>query len=175
MLKDEASLSREKMIKINLNSIIRNVVEDFKQDITGLNKKIEIEIINKKKEQQNFYILGIENRIEQVIANLLDNAISFSKDNQNVTVEIQKNQNSKVILRGEQKLKLTEKEINFILFLKNSNSPQNIKNILKHVWKYSSDTDTHTIETHIHRLRKKIFEKFNDNNFIKNNEKGYYI
>ena len=46
---------------------------------------------------------------------------------------------------------------------------------LKKVWNYSTDTDTHTIETHIHRLRKKVLKKFNDNNFIKNNEKGYYI
>ena len=81
MLKDEVSLSREKMVKIDLSSIIRNVVEDFKQDIASLNKKIEIEIVNKQKEQQTFHILGIENRIEQIIANLLDNAISFSQSN----------------------------------------------------------------------------------------------
>ena len=46
---------------------------------------------------------------------------------------------------------------------------------LKNVWKYSEVTETHTVETHIHRLRKKILDKFNDNNFIKNNNKGYYI
>ena len=47
--------------------------------------------------------------------------------------------------------------------------------LLKNVWNYSSKSDTHTVETHIHRLRKKILEKFGDNNFIKNNNKGYYI
>ena len=85
------------------------------------------------------------------------------------------NLNSKVILRGGQKLKLTEKEINFILFLKNSNSPQNIKNILKHVWEYSPNLETHTVETHVHRLRKKFLSHFKDDNFIKINKKGYFI
>ena len=46
---------------------------------------------------------------------------------------------------------------------------------LKNVWKYSEDSETHTVETHIHRLRKKILDKFGDNDFIKNNNKGYYI
>ena len=47
--------------------------------------------------------------------------------------------------------------------------------VLKNVWKYSSDSETHTVETHIHRLRKKILQKFGDSNFIKNDGKGYYI
>ena len=53
--------------------------------------------------------------------------------------------------------------------------PINRNIVLNEVWKYSSESDTHTVETHIHRLRKKILEKFGDNNFIKNNTKGYYI
>ena len=56
-----------------------------------------------------------------------------------------------------------------------NNSPISKDYVLKNVWNYSSDTETHTVETHIHRLRIKILEKFNDNNFIKNNNKGYYI
>jgi DNA-binding response OmpR family regulator len=85
------------------------------------------------------------------------------------------NLNSKEILRDGQKLKLTEREINFILFLKNSNSPQNIKSILKFVWNYSPNLETHTVETHVHRLRKKFFSHFKDDNFIKINKKGYFI
>ena len=87
MLKDEASLVREKMVKINLNSIIINVVDDFKQTLISQNKNIDIKIENKIKKNNN-YILGIENRIEQVIANLLDNAISFSKDKDQILIEI---------------------------------------------------------------------------------------
>ncbi|MEC7168970.1 MAG: HAMP domain-containing sensor histidine kinase, partial [Pseudomonadota bacterium] len=77
MLKDEASLSREKMSRIDLIEIINNVVEDFKQDLSNQNKKIEIKIREKISSKNGKYILGIENRLEQVIANLLDNSISF--------------------------------------------------------------------------------------------------
>ena len=72
-------------------------------------------------------------------------------------------------------LQLTEKEINFLILFTQSSNPLTRKFILKNVWNYSTESDTHTIETHIHRLRKKILQKFNDNNFIKNNDKGYFI
>ena len=89
MLKDEASLSREKMSKIDLIEIIDNVVEDFKQDLENQNKKIEINIVQKINSKNGKYILGIENRLEQVIANLLDNSISFSKDYQKIEIGIE--------------------------------------------------------------------------------------
>ena len=89
MLKDEASLSREKMSKINLLEIINNVVEDFKQDLKNQNKKIEIKIKEKISSRDGRYILGIENRLEQVIANLLDNSISFSQDNEKIEISIE--------------------------------------------------------------------------------------
>ena len=66
-------------------------------------------------------------------------------------------------------------EKDFLLFLKNSKEPQTIGNILETVWGYSEGIETHTVETHVHRLRKKFLDSFNDNNFIKNNKKGYYI
>ena len=89
MLKDEASLSREKMSKINLIEIINNVVEDFKQDLKNQNKNIQIKIKDKISSKNGKYILGIENRIEQVIANLLDNSISFSQDNQKIEISVE--------------------------------------------------------------------------------------
>ena len=89
MLKDEASLSREKMSKINLIEIINGVVEDFNQDLINQNKKIEIRVMNKIKSKNGYFILGISNRIEQVIANLLDNSISFSKDNQKIEISLE--------------------------------------------------------------------------------------
>ena len=85
------------------------------------------------------------------------------------------NLNAREIVIGQNKLKLTEREKDFLLFLKNSKEPQTIKNILESVWGYSKRMETHTVETHVHRLRKKILNSFNDNNFIKNNKKGYYI
>ena len=89
MLKDEASLSREKMSKINLIEVITNVVEDFKQDLTNQNKKIEIKIKEKISSKNGKFILGIENRLEQVIANLLDNSISFSQDDQKIEISLE--------------------------------------------------------------------------------------
>ena len=70
---------------------------------------------------------------------------------------------------------MSEKEINLLILFSKSKEPINRNLFLKNVWNYSSESETHTVETHIHRLRKKIFEKFGDNNFIKNNNKGYYI
>ncbi len=97
MLKDEASLSREKMSKINLIDIINNVVEDFKQDLSNQNKKINITITEKINSKNGKYILGIENRLEQVIANLLDNSISFSQDNQSIEIAIEETTKNLVV------------------------------------------------------------------------------
>jgi two-component system, OmpR family, sensor histidine kinase ChvG len=89
MLKDEASLSREKMSKINLIEIINSVVEDFKQDLINQSKKIEINIKDKVNTKNGYYIFGIGNRLEQVIANLLDNSISFSQNNQKIEISLE--------------------------------------------------------------------------------------
>ena len=85
------------------------------------------------------------------------------------------NLNAREIVAGQNKLKLTEREKDFLLFLKNSKKPQTIENILESVWGYSKGIETHTVETHVHRLRKKFLDSFNDKNFIKNNKDGYYI
>ena len=83
--------------------------------------------------------------------------------------------NERKIKRNNLELKLSEKEVNFLILFSTSKKPINRNLVLKNVWKYSEETETHTVETHIHRLRKKILEKFGDDNFIKNNKKGYYI
>ena len=83
--------------------------------------------------------------------------------------------NERKIKKKNLELHLTEKEINFLILFSQSDKPVTRNFILKNVWNYSSGTDTHTVETHIHRLRKKILKKFGDNNFIKNNNEGYYI
>ena len=83
--------------------------------------------------------------------------------------------NERKIKKNNLELQLTEKEINFLILFSQSKKPLSRNFVLKKVWNYSSKSDTHTVETHIHRLRKKILEKFNDNHFIKNNNEGYYI
>jgi two-component system sensor histidine kinase ChvG len=97
MLKDEASLSREKMSKINLVEIINGVVEDFNQDLINQNKKIEIVLKNKIKSKNGHFIFGISNRLEQVIANLLDNSISFSQDNQKIEIGLEETTNNLIL------------------------------------------------------------------------------
>lgn len=125
MLKDEASLSREKMVKVDINLNIKNVVDDFRQNIANLNKKIEIKIVNKKENQKNFYILGIENRIEQVIANLLDNSISFSQANSKILIEIDEIENNFLIVFKDQGPGFKEKNIENIFKRFYSNRPKN--------------------------------------------------
>ena len=107
MLKDEASLSREKMLKVNLMKIILNVVEDFRQDLVNQNKEIEI-LTNFSNKEKNFFIIGIENRLEQVIANLLDNAISFSNDQQKIEIDLTETSNNFVMTIKDQGPGFTE-------------------------------------------------------------------
>ena len=73
------------------------------------------------------------------------------------------------------KLALTEKEIKILMFLKNSNKAVNIKQLQKEVWGYKSKLETHTVETHVYRLRKKLKKSFDDQNFIKSDKMGYFI
>ena len=83
--------------------------------------------------------------------------------------------NERKIKKNNLELQLSEKEINFLILFSENKEPISRSLVLKNVWNYSSESETHTVETHIHRLRKKILEKFGDNNFIKNNNKGYFI
>ena len=83
--------------------------------------------------------------------------------------------NSREMLVNNKKLKLTEKEINTITYLSKSNKPVSIDELQEKVWSYQSDIETHTVETHIYRLRKKILKAFNDYNFIISEKNGYQI
>ena len=83
--------------------------------------------------------------------------------------------NARILKKNNQELKLTEREIEAIIFLQNKNEPVSVEKLQKEVWKYGEDLETHTVETHIYRLRKKIKDKFNDNNFILSEKKGYFI
>ncbi len=96
MLKDEVALSKEKMKKIDLHKIVKSVVEDF-NSIYEAKRGIKVEFIDENN-SENYFILGIENRIEQIIANLLDNSISFSNDNQEIKVGLKKLENKKILL-----------------------------------------------------------------------------
>ena len=131
--------------------------EVFKVNILILDDlplKIEkfIDIINSRLIKQN-YNLQSKLNIKDYILNLNSRIISLDKD----------------------ELKLTEREIDIILFLSENEKPQSVDNLQKKVWGYSMDLETHTVETHVYRLRKKIKDKFNDENFITSHDKGYSI
>jgi len=83
--------------------------------------------------------------------------------------------NDRTIFKKEKKVKLTEKELQLILYLDLKKDPQNIIKLQNEIWGYNKDLETHTVETHIYRLRKKIQKEFNDEQFIKSNKKGYSL
>jgi two-component system sensor histidine kinase ChvG len=95
ILKDEVALSKEKIKKLDIEPIIRSVVDDF-NNIYKLKRGIKISYENDKKNK--YLVNGIENRIEQIVANLLDNAVSFSEDNKEVLVKVSKSNDNKVII-----------------------------------------------------------------------------
>ena len=112
--------------------------------------------------------------LKQVIENLMIKT-SFNK---NSSIKIKSyilDKNEKKLTKNKKFISLTEKEIQLLeLFLNNSNSLSK-KQILEYVWKYSSDADTHTVETHIYRLRKKVKSSFSDEKFILNDKNGYML
>ena len=102
MLKDEASLSRSKMVKIDLSNVVDSVVEDFNSNLLNSNKNIKININNSNLNGSKLNVLGVESKLEQIIANLLDNAVSFSPSNSNISVICDiKKKNAQLIIEDE--------------------------------------------------------------------------
>ena len=100
------------------------------------------------------------------------------KFNQQSEIDIGKykiNLNSREMKSNKETLKLTEKECEIIIYLNNFKNPVSINELEKSVWDFNSDLETHTVETHIYRLRKKIFETFSEENFILSKKNGYQI
>ena len=141
------------LVVINQSSNRSNISGEF---IEKLNTPIKILDLNKK-------IISLLSRYEFSKLSLI-HLSSYIID-----------KNERKIKKDGIELQLTEREIDFLISFTKNKLPLSRNYVLKNVWNYSSVSDTHTVETHIYRLRKKILEKFNDDNFIKNNEKGYYI
>ena len=117
--------------------------------------------------------IQLDKLIDKINVQLIQYQYNFkSKLNiKNYTLNI----NSRTISKNHKELKLTEKEIDIILFLNKHSVPQKINILQSQIWKYSSELETHTVETHVYRLRKKIKDIFNDENFIISSENGYLI
>ncbi len=109
---------------------------------------------------------------------IIENSITKKNFSKNSSIKIKSyilDKNEKKLTRDKDFILLTEKEIQLLELFLMSSKPLSKDNILEKVWKYSKDADTHTVETHIYRLRKKIKSKFVDDSFILNNKKGYVL
>jgi DNA-binding winged helix-turn-helix (wHTH) protein len=133
--------------KNNLNLKNSVFLESFPFKLSKLIEKLNIEFLKIKFNQQSKIIIS------------------------NYTIDL----NSRKISSNTSELKLTEKEINTILYLSKKKEPIHIKELEKAVWEYQSEIETHTVETHIYRLRKKIFNTFRDDNFLISKKDGYII
>ncbi len=112
------------------------------------------------------------------INSIIENTVAKIKFNENSSIKIKNyilNKNEKKLSKLQDFIILTEKEVQLLELFLNNKKPISKDNILSTVWNYSSDADTHTVETHIYRLRKKITDKFLDEKFILNNKDGYYL
>ena len=108
------------------------------------------------------------------ILNILITKYNFFKNSKIVIKDYVIDSNERCIIKKKTKVKLTEKELELIIALKNNNGLSK-SFLLKSIWKYSSDLDTHAFETHLHRLRKKINKYFKDENFITEKKSSYYL
>ena len=101
--------------------------------------------------------------------------LKFNQKSKIIIKGYELNLNSKFFSKGNSKLKLTEKEIEIILYLNNKKIKHNVADLQKNIWDYSTNMETHTVETHIYRLRKKISDLFKDKKFILSHKNGYFI
>ena len=197
-------MNKQVVIFVNLNGLynilneIKNFIsfdiknytnkDDFFQDLNKNNILAESTIVtnsieyfnsvNKNLDKRNILVfedfpIQISIIIDQINIQLIKQRYDFqSKINiKNYNLNL----NSRKISKNQKDLKLTEREIDIILFLKKQKEPKKIEILQKEIWHYSSDLETHTVETHIYRLRKKIKDQFNDQNFILSYKDGYSI
>ena len=172
-----------------LYQVFNEISESLNFEIIQSNEK-DLKELNY--DQKNNYLIISEKKIEGVKNSLiLDNLpIKFEKLIEIINIKFLKNKfldqsnikigeydldlNSRKISLGDKSLNLTERETNLIIFIKDEKNVT-IKQLQKMVWDYSPDLETHTVETHIYRLRKKMKETFGDENFILNTSNGYSI
>ena len=160
--------------------LIKKIDEDKKfleNSIIIVNQKDFSSLKGKTNEKQIHCItklpIKISNLIDQLNARLIQQNYS-AQSNININKYIL-DINSRILKKSDNELKLTEREIDTIIFLKNENKPVKVDILQRKVWKYGEDLETHTVETHIYRLRKKIKDTFNDDLFIESKKDGYII
>ena len=164
MHENEVSLFKDKNFNIKNSLIILK-----SNNKLNLNKNLDIKNII------NFHDYPIKlNRLIELI-NIQLIKIKFNHQSKVIVKDYELDLNSKNLSKDHLILKLTEKEIEIILYLSKDKNKHNVMDLQKNIWGYVSDMETHTVETHVYRLRKKIFNKFNEDSFILSHPDGYFI
>ena len=164
----------------NINAIISDIENSKKLSSLNFNKpKILIQENGKTLQSKDKYslIIKLPLNLTQFNQDVINICKKFEfKNNSLISIkDYILDKNERTLKKNNIHLKITEKEINFIENLHASSKPLSREFILKNIWNYSADADTHTVETHIYRLRQKIKNQFKDNSFIKNSKKGYLL
>ena len=168
-------------ILIEINNDVNLIIKKAsKNDISDFISQPNTLILTQKKISNldnqiifNGFPVSILKFLEKINTQFLK--INFNKQSDVMIGSYKFNLNSREMSQSDLKLKLTEKEINSIIYLFNSKDVVKIDELQSKVWGYQPELETHTVETHIYRLRKKILQKFNDENFILTNKNGYEI
>ncbi len=186
-------MSTQSLIIYRFNSLYQ-ILKELEFELSFNISKADNEVsLEKSIKNVNNYLVITENRISKIkfqficnlfpikISNLIEKInVEFMKNNfvnqSNININnYSLNLNSRELSKNKKKIKLTEKEVNSIIYLYNINGSASITQLEKNVWKYQSDIETHTVETHIYRLRKKILNNFKDDKFIISAKNGYQI
>ena len=161
--------------ELSFNIIKHEKETDFKKDKNSLTITSSS---NNELREKNLLVLNdlpmpIDGLIELININLIK--LKFNLQSKINVKDYILNLNTKFISQNETNLKLTEKEIEIILCLNEKKIKHSVLDLQKYIWGYASGLETHTVETHIYRLRKKINDKFDDKNLIKSSDEGYFI
>ncbi len=174
--KNNKNISVKILFAENLNiKVVKNTLLENELVILLLKQKDYIKKNHLKLLNFQIYLeLPIELLSFKEILNILVTKYNFSKKSKIIIKDYEIDSNERSIYKNDIKIKLTEKELELILTLKNNNG-LNKSYLLKTIWKHSSDLDSHAFETNLHRLRKKIYKTFHDDNFIIEKNSLYYL
>ena len=163
-------------IKENLNFKIDKYDDEKLLQSNSFKYENCIIISDKRNKIKDCKILSTPKKIDEILEqiNIWFLRSSFSNQSKIKIGKYYLNLNSRQISKDDNELNLTEKESELILFIMN-NKFVTLKDLQKEVWKHASDLETHTVETHIYRLRKKFLDKFKEDDFIKHDKRGYYL
>tara|TARA_B110000259_G_scaffold180074_1_gene220351 strand:- start:148 stop:735 length:588 start_codon:yes stop_codon:yes gene_type:complete len=174
-IKDNLSFNVENYV--SEDDLIENSSLDIKNSLIISRSKNKL-LSDKKIDNKNFLDLSLFpislNKLVELI-NIQLIKLKFNHQSKFIIKNYELNLNSKFISKSDLSLKLTEKEIEIILYLNETKTKHDVADLQKNIWGYSADMETHTVETHIYRLRKKISDKFNDENFILSRQNAYFI